>query len=267
MSDFKLKTRKLENENIRQTLAWFCFVVCCLLFLLVASPVSFAQCLLTFVTHNSYLFCFFFNNRVVHFVVDNRFVLWMKMTMRMRWIFCLLVLHVFVSLCVVKKGEQSRRQRNGVLFVLVSVAACLSIFNSSNSVWGCCVCVSESSVIVVVLVRWAAHTERESDQTQDASSTKRANGRRGEEVCLFAVLLFFSSAILIFRLARRSLVWAENLSSLNSFSYSVYFLPFTFIIFCSRKNGVRFFFVCFVCFALFLPPSSPRPTSNQYLNY
>lgn len=155
--------------------------------------------------------------------------------------------------CVVKQGWTiTTRQRNGVLFVLVSFAACLSIFNSSNSVWACVfLCESESSVIVVVLVRWAAHTERESDQTKDASSTKRANGRRGEEVCfLFAVLLFFSSAILFFSFGSplsRSRVWAENLSSLNAFSYSVYFLPFTFIIFCSRKNGVRFFF-CLLCF-------------------
>lgn len=59
MSDFKLKTRKLENENIRQTLAGcFVFVVC---FLLVASSlVSFPlNVLLTFVTHNSYLFVLF----------------------------------------------------------------------------------------------------------------------------------------------------------------------------------------------------------------
>lgn len=57
--------------------------------------------------------------------------------------------------CVVKQGRTiTTRQRNGVLFVLVSFAACLSIFNSSNSVWACVfLCESESSVIVVVLVR------------------------------------------------------------------------------------------------------------------
>lgn len=95
MSDFKLKTRKLENENIRQTLAG-CFVFCCLLFIGCSFPLlSFAQCLLTFVTHNSYLFCFF-NNRVVHFVYLS-FVNENDDDNEMNFLF---VLHMFVSVCV-----------------------------------------------------------------------------------------------------------------------------------------------------------------------
>lgn len=122
--------------------------------------VSFAQCLLTFVTHNSYLFVCFFNNRVVHFVVDNRFVLFSSFVNEnddeneMNFLFVCFAC-VCECVCVVKKGRTiTTRQRNGVLFVLVSFAARLSMFNSSNSVWACVfLCESESSVIVVVLVR------------------------------------------------------------------------------------------------------------------
>lgn len=118
MSDFKLKTRKLENENIRQTLAG-CFVLFLLFaFLLVASSlVSFSlNVLLTFVTHNSYLFCFF-NNRVVHFVFLS-FVNENDDENEMNFLFVCFCM----CLCVVKKGGTiTTRQRNGVLFVLVSV--------------------------------------------------------------------------------------------------------------------------------------------------
>lgn len=68
---------------------------------------------------------------------------------------------LFVSTCLRmcgEKGEQSRRQRNGVLFVLVSLLLVSRVFlfvfdNSSKSVcvWLCFV--SVFFVIVVVLVR------------------------------------------------------------------------------------------------------------------
>lgn len=69
----------------------------------------------------------------------------------------LFVLHMFVSVCVVKKGGTiTTRQRNGVLFVLVSFAALnLFFFFLLIILVIVCgvVCESESSVIVVVLVR------------------------------------------------------------------------------------------------------------------
>lgn len=207
MSDFKLKTRKLENENIRQTLAG-CFVFCCLLFIGCFFPLlSFAQCLLTFVTHNSYSFCFLIIELSTLFFL----LLWMKMTMRMRWIFCLFCICLWV--CVWwKRGEQLRRDKE-MEFCLYWWVLLLSIcffFLLIILVIVCgVVCESESSVIVVVLVRWAAHTECESDQTKDASSTKRAIGRRGEEVCLFAVLLFFVRHFVFF------FVWLVTLSRVS----------------------------------------------------
>lgn len=162
----------------------------------------------------------------------------------------------FVCVCVVNK--ETRRQRNGVLFVLVSFLLVSFLFdNSSNSACVCgCVGVSVICVIVVVLVRDGQLTQR---------ATKRRMPHRPsvtdvEEIFFY---LFICSSFVFrppfcFRLVNTP-VRAGNL--LFSLSYSDLCLLFTFT-FCSRKKTAFGFFVC-----LFLPPSSSRPTSNQYLNY
>lgn len=228
MSDFKLKTRKLENENIRQTLAG-CFVFCCLLFIgCFFHRLFFAQCLLTFVTHNSYLFCFL----IIELSTLFFFLLWMKMTMRMRWIF-LFVCFAYVCeyVCGEKGGNNHDATKKWSFVCIGECFAALNLFffslvdNSSNSVWGCvwewiqCNCSSIGEMSGSHGAR-----ERPNERCLIDQARERQTWRGSLFIC--SSFVFFCPPFCFFFFSfgsSLSRVWAENLSSLNSFSYSVYF--------------------------------------------
>lgn len=163
-------------------------------------------------------------------------------------------------MCVCVCGEQGNTTTKKWSFVCIGeLPAGLSFLfdNSSNSVCVCgCVGVSVICVIVVVLVRDGQLTQR---------ATKRRMPHRPSVTDVEEVFFIYLFAVLLFFVRHFVFVWStlpcEPVISSFLFLIPIY-VYFSLLLFALEKKRRSVFFVC-----LFLPPSSSRPTSNQYLNY